>query len=195
MEDNELKLLTDMLSWELMTLSRQDSVSTSSFTGTSEQETGFGLGSLLLDSLSNASLSIFWTTSSSTGGKCGDMIVVLTNTDDGSTLGEVMSVTLAAVLADMEVVLLATVLLIALVSLQGLLSMFVFHQDLMVEDKFPRFVLLGDVLDTPTKGFFLRWQRNHRFQSPRASEDLRTYSANRYTPRKAVIRVKIHSAG
>ena len=98
-----------------------------------------------------------------------------------------------------EVWLVSSVLpLVAGVSLRGFLSMFAFklcHQDATVEEDIPGLVLLEVVLEAPTKGDFLRWQRSHRIQNPRASEDLRIYSRNRYTPRKAVMRVKIHSAG
>ena len=67
--------------------------------------------------------------------------------------------------------------------------------DLRVDDAVPSRVLL-DVrrlpLDTPLTGFL---QRSSCFQKPRASSDLMTYSTKRYTPRKAVARVKTHSAG
>ena len=99
----------------------------------------------------------------------------------------------------MEVWLVSSVLpLVGGVSLIGFLSICAFklcHQDAKVEDDIPGLVLLEVVLEAPTKGDFLRWQRSHRIQNPRASEDLRIYSRNRYTPRKAVMRVKIHSAG
>ena len=98
-----------------------------------------------------------------------------------------------------EVWLVSSVLpLVAGVSLSGFLSMFAFklcHQDARVEWDIPGLVLLEVVLEIPPIGDFLRWQRSHRIQSPRASEDLRIYRINRYTPRKVVMRVKIHSAG
>ena len=87
----------------------------------------------------------------------------------------------------------------ALVSLPTRRSMFglkVPPQLLRVDDTVPQRVLLGvEVLRKSDPGFFLNWQQSHIFQRLRASGDLRMYSTNRYTPRKAVASVKTHSAG
>ena len=92
------------------------------------------------------------------------------------------------------------VLLMALVSLLArrsiLLGLKVPPQLLRVDDTVPQRVLLGvEVLRKVDPGFDLNWQQSHIFQRLRASGDLRMYSTNRYTPRKAVASVNTHSAG
>ena len=154
----------------------------------------FGLASSMFDS---SSAFILWTNSISTGGAV-PLAAVLFSKEEGSEWDEAIPVIVPLVKdeeygLDISVVILCAALPMAVASLGGFPSMFAFklcHHDVTVEGGF---ALLDE--DTPTKGFLLCWQRSHRFHSPRASEDLRTYSTNRYTPRKAVIRVKIHSAG
>ena len=184
----------DGLSWKLI-VSTGDSISASILSDTLDGENMFGLASSMFDS---SSAFILWTNSISTGGAV-PLAAVLFSKEEGSEWDEAIPVIIPALkdeeygLEDISTGLLCAALSLAVVFLGGCPSIFAFklcHHDVTVEGGL---ALLDE--DTPTKGFLLCWQRSHRFQSPRASEDLRTYSTNRYTPRKAVIRVKIHSAG
>ena len=160
-----------------------------------------GLASSSLESPSDLH---FWNSSISTAGICGDdnCAVEVSIRDEGST-SEVFLCTIIP--AELQVVecwledgLCVRVLTVILVLLLACLNTFgnkVPAQDLSVEEAVHRCLkLVGFVLSTRLTGVLLL-QRSTCFQNWRASKDLGTYSKNRYTPRKAVARVKTHAAG